>query len=247
MKLTFLLLASCALVLPVGARGASEAPSPDAWRFEITPYLWAASLDGSIGFRSLPEAEVDATFDDLLENVDFAAATFFTARKGRWSILSDVSYVGLDVEETVGGSTIEIDSATYWATLAGGYALETNPGIGLDLFAGLRYYAVDNDARSTGGVVGERSDTEAWIDPLVGFVYSNQITSGFAFHFAGDVGGFGVGSDVTWEAIPSLSLRITEALALRLAYRWMDVDFEDSDFEYDVTQEGLALGLSIAF
>jgi hypothetical protein len=236
-----------ALASPVLGLGVQPQAAADAWRFEITPYLWAASLDGSIGFGSLPDVEVDASFDDLFENVDFAAATFFTARKGRWSILADVSYVGLDIEETVGASTVEIDSAIYWGALAGGYALDTNPGVGLDLFAGLRYYAVDNDARSSGGVVGERSDTEAWIDPLVGFVYSNELGHGFAFHFLADVGGFGVGSDLTWEAMPSLSLRLNEALALRLAYRWMDVDYEDSDFAYDVTQEGFALGLSFAF
>lgn len=247
MKLLRSTLAICALALPIAAQGVPDARASDAWRFEITPYLWAASLEGSIDFGSLPEADVDASFDDLFENVDFAAATFFTARKGRFSILADVSYVGLDVEETVGASTIEIESATYWGALAGGYALDTNPGVGLDLFAGLRYYAVDNDARSSGGVVGERSDTEAWIDPLVGFVYSNELGRGFAFHLLADVGGFGAGSDLTWEAMPSLSWRFSETLALRLAYRWMDVDYEDSDFDYDVTQEGVALGLSIAF
>lgn len=219
----------------------------DAWRIELVPYLWAASLDGTITLGALPETDVDAGFEELLENLDFAAATFLTARKGSWSALIDVSYVSLEVEEQVGASTVEIDSDTWWAALAGGHRLDTGTAAELDVFAGARYYAVDNAGSSSGGVVASRTKNEAWLDPIVGVVLAYPTSPEFEFGLVADVGGFGVGSDLTWELLPSLAYRLNDSVSLRLGYRWMDVDFEDSDFEYDVRESGLMLGMGFLF
>ncbi len=225
----------------------SGASATEHWSFELVPYFWAASLDGSIGIGNLPEADASASFADLLENLDWAASGFFTARKGPWVVYSDLSYAALAVEDSTAGSTVEIDSATYWAALAAGYTVFERDSRSVDVFAGARYMAVDNDAKSSGAVNASSGKKEDWLDPLVGFNARASLTERLGLGLLADFAGFGVGSDFTYEFMPTLSWRFGDTFSLRAGYRWLDTDFEDSDFSYDVVQAGWILGLGIGF
>ena len=44
-----------------------------------------------------------------------------------------------------------------------------------------------------------RSGTLEWVDPFVGLRVRHQLSPGSELQFLGDVGGFGVGSDFTWQ------------------------------------------------
>jgi hypothetical protein len=66
----------------------------------------------------------------------------------------------------------------------------------------------------------------------------------------GDLGGFGAGSDFTWNAVGMLgydfhirSVASTVVLGARALYQ----DFEDGAFRWDVTQYGPVLGLAFHF
>lgn len=248
MKRLFALIA-LGVLAPAAAAQTQAQPVADTenWSFEVVPYFWGASLDGTIAAGALPAAEVDASFGELLENLDFAAAMFFTARKGSWSLLADISYVGLEIEKQVAASTVTNESELYWTSIAGGYRVETGTATQLDVFAGARYYAVDNEISSSGGVTGTRSNLEDWVDPIVGILLVHPVCPEATVELLADVGGFGVGSDLTYEIMPSVSYALNESLALRAGFRWMDVDFEDSDFEFDTTQAGFLFGLGFRF
>lgn len=240
-------LALLSLTATLPAQEPAPVASGPEWEFTFVPYLWASHLDGTIGIGSLPEADVDASFSDLFENLDFSASAYFTARKGDWLWLSEVYYTALDVKETVAASEVSIGSDLYWVMLAGGYRLDQGPRRCTDVFAGARYVRVNQDASSTGGVVGSASKDEAWIDPVLGFHVQTGLDQALQCGLLADIGGFGVGSDLTWELLPSLSYRFDDTWALEFGYRWLDTDFEDSDFRYDMVQAGWILGLSIAF
>ncbi len=40
----------------------------------------------------------------------------------------------------------------------------------------------------------------------------------------GDIGGFGVGSDFTWQAIAALDWRVSEKSSASVGYRWIQID-----------------------
>jgi hypothetical protein len=71
--------------------------------------------------------------------------------------------------------------------------------------------------------------------------------------FAGrfDVGGFGVGSDLTWQAFPYLDWSLAKSTSLQLGYRWLATDYEagsgSSLFRYDVLVQGPQVGLTFHF
>ncbi len=85
------------VVAPMLHAQASE--ESDQWQFEITPYLFAISLDGTTGVAGVT-ADVDVSFDDLLDNIDSAFMFVFEARKGPWGLGFDGMYSKLEDEKS---------------------------------------------------------------------------------------------------------------------------------------------------
>jgi len=54
---------------------------PKAWRFDITPYFFAAGLNGTTGVNSVT-GDVDMSFDDILENLDAGFMGLIEANAG---------------------------------------------------------------------------------------------------------------------------------------------------------------------
>ena len=61
------------------------------------------------------------------------------------------------------------------------------------------------------------------------------------------IGGFGVSSDLTWQAMASLGDQINDSAAAALGYRGIGTDCEDGSFGYDVISHGLLLGFECRF
>jgi hypothetical protein len=61
---------------------AAKPPQKD-WHFNISPYVWAAGLKGTVAtVPGLPPIKVDASFSDVLRNLDLAAMV--AANPVRW-------------------------------------------------------------------------------------------------------------------------------------------------------------------
>ena len=75
----------------------------NSWNFEVTPYLFAAGMEGDISFlsQSLP---VDAEFSDLLDHLSFGAMLHGEANKGKWTIMTDVIYMKLKNDGEINGT-----------------------------------------------------------------------------------------------------------------------------------------------
>lgn len=64
---------------------------------------------------------------------------------------------------------------------------------------------------------------------------------------AGDIGGLGVGSRLTWQALGSVNYAWNEKLTLKAGYRALHVDYRNGGFSYDVTQHGPAVAATYRF
>jgi hypothetical protein len=241
------LVALALLTPPASAVGGNGARAGDAWRFEFTPYLWFPNISGTIATEPLPSARFESPDLGLLANVDFATSATFTARSDAWVVLSDFSYTKLGLDESLSGSELSIDSAVYWATLAGGHSIVAGPAGRVDVFGGMRYTFLDGDVESTGGVSGSNRDNQDWLDPLVGFEASGRIAERWRLGLLADVGGFGVGSDFAYEIWPSASWTYNEIITLHVGYRLLSMDFDRSDVTYDVTEAGWIVGFGLGF
>jgi hypothetical protein len=175
-------LALLAGMLALGAGTAATAQTTaaqtggDQWRFSVMPYLWLPTIDATLKFKTPngnPEVDVKANPDDYLSDLDMALLLAFEARKGKWLVFSDVTYMKLSsssssvrsVDFNVGPGPIDVTTlnagtqtemeSTIW-TLAGGYNLVQGPKASLDLIGGARYLKLKatTDWQLTANVIG---------------------------------------------------------------------------------------------
>ncbi|CAN1721730.1 Outer membrane protein beta-barrel domain-containing protein [Hyphomicrobium sp. 1Nfss2.1] len=179
------------------------------------------------------------------------------------------------VEGSVGAAL----SADYkqWIVEFGGM-YETNrwrmsPGPGeadttLDLLVGGRYWhqELDVDLSLDGtldirnlvierGIALARSGGVDWVDPFLGarIVYQHSPTDSFVFR--GDIGGFSVGSKLTWQAIATYNFYLGSHAAIDfdgyLGYRALSVNYVQGSgidrYEFDVVQQGPVVGITGKF
>ena len=258
------------LLLP-GAAGTASAdePVPDGWHFTAAPYAWALGLEGEVGIGSL-DADVDATFLDILDQSDSLVALqgHIEAQKNRFGVFVDGIYadigvefdgdfISLDADQKLtiiegGGFYRMIDEVSLWQQDASGAG-----AFSADALVGVRYTALEAELDSSAEVFGDDFEhrfegRRDWIDPFVGGRLQLRLTDDIDLALRGDVGGFGVGSDFTWNTQGLLGYRFLlfgKAAAAWAGYRALGQDYEEGccqdRFEWDVILHGPVIGMTV--
>ena len=254
-KLFFLLTCSLFFTLLLCHTSYAETQGNDTWQFQLAPYAWLAGMDGTMAtLPGLPPANIDMDFwDDIADNVDASLMLVGEARKGRYGVFMDISYTDIEDDNATAGpyfSSVVSITESWIVSATGLYRLINNPGVFLDLIAGIRYWSVDSTLELRSGLLPGRgvSNKEDWVDPLVGVKGLSTLGASKFFVSGGlAIGGFGAGSDFMWDANVNLGYRWGEMFSTTIGYRYLEVDYEDNGFLYDVTQDGPVLGLSWRF
>ena len=225
------------------------------WQFSISPYLWLPSVDTKLGVEGVPvgaESNTDAT--DVLDVLDFALLVSGELRHGKFALLYDVQYLKLSDHdgETTGPAPREVDTDVTFAAaaLAPEYRLIDQPKFTLDGFAGARVLYADVGLDVAAGAVlpgfGGGQD-KTWVDPIVGAKFHYLFAERWGLHGYGDIGGFGVGSDLTYQLTGTVSYSFNKNVMLHVGYCLFDVEFEDGSFEFDTMLHGPIVGLTFSF
>ena len=229
---------------------AATATADEDWSYTISPYLWFAGMDGQVStLPSLPPADVDASFSDVVGNLDMALFIAGEVRKGRWGLVADVAYVDLEAEGDTPGplySAVELGATNWMVSAMGLYRVHDGDGPFVDIVAGFRYWDVSSDLTLRAGALPElRVDNgESWFDPVIGAKGLSALgESKFSFGWHAILGGFGAGSDMMWDLRANFGYQFGDHTSAILGYRYLDVDYDDDDFLYDITQDGPILGL----
>jgi opacity protein-like surface antigen len=117
----------------------------------------------------------------------------------------------------------------------------------VSLYAGARLNWLDVSAslnRVDGGVVNNSGD-EYWNDAIVGVRFRQHLRGPWFLRLTGDIGAGD--SDLTWQALGILEYQLRENLSVGLGYRWVDTDYKNAGFTYDVQASGLVLGVEKRF
>jgi hypothetical protein len=86
-----------------------------------------------------------------------------------------------------------------------------------------------------------------WVDPIIGVRAQWNIDDHFYLATKDDIGGFGVSSDLVWTLQATVGYRFNENVSAELGYRYLNTDYSDGGFTYDIAQSGLFTGLNITF
>lgn len=63
----------------------------------------------------------------------------------------------------------------------------------------------------------------------------------------GDIGGFGIGSELTFQLYGALGCDISHWCFIEAGYRYLYTDYNHGGFVYDVTQSGAEITAGIKF
>ena len=261
-----LLAGMLALGAGTAATAQTTAAQTGGWQFEVTPYFWGAGMKGDVQLGSLPKISTDVSFSDILDVLDFGIMGAFEARKGRWGMLFDAIYMDLEMDGTASrtgagpvGAAATADAKlemkqTLLAAAASYRALEGRSPV--DVFGGLRYVKIEasadidasffGPAGSTSGAVSRSGDKD-WVDPYIGARILYPVSDRWTLVGYGDIGGFGVGSDFTWQALAGVNYHFSKSLSGKLGYRYLSVDYDKDGFLYDMASYGLYLGVGFRF
>ncbi len=236
---TFLLLAAS----PALAEG---------WAFTVSPYLWVSGVDSTIPTR-LGEVSTSASFGDIIDNLDFAAMALVEARKGRIGLLVDTIHLAVSTEgDLPPGLPFQSAEARIKSWIVTGYGawrgLET-PTVAIDLLLGFRLMSIRSALDLGGGPDPDQSFRrgDSWADPVIGTAIRWQFADKWYARGTGDVGGFGLASDLTFQGLVAVGYAFSNRISAELAYRHLEVvrPTELGDFRQAV--KGPLLGVRIGF
>ncbi len=248
------ILAAGIIMLVIGlvcpAAYGQESESKKDWEFALAPmYLWAVSIDGDQTVKGR-DVDLDIPFSEIFDNLKGALTFHFEGvHKQRWGFFTDLNYIVLNPEESTPIGDIDIEFTEILFELAGFYRFTEGAHI-IDGLGGLRYSSMDVDLDFPGSLldVDERKD---WVDPYFGLRWQWKFAEKWGTRLRGDIGGFGIGSDLTWNLVGMVDFKPWKHVGLFGGYRALYQDYStgsgSNKFAFDATMQGPVLGFNITW
>ena len=86
-----------------------------------------------------------------------------------------------------------------------------------------------------------------WLDPYVGLRGRYNFNKAFYTALRGEIGGFGVGSDLMWEVEGVVGINLTRCIFTEVGYRALSVDYENDGLLFDTITHGPQITTGITF
>lgn len=214
----------------------ADATAGSDWSFAITPFLWNASIPG--------EGSDD---NSSLLGLEMAGMLDVRARKGDWEFGGNWVVVGLGGSKTGTGpfgvtrtvaldaQVAEIDAKYYVRDQAFGYF-------------GARYYNAEYSLAFGAPISTSGSVSASWVDPIIGAGFTAPISEQFSVLGKADIGGFGIGSDFSWQVQAYAKYQPWEHVSLIAGYRHLDFNYNtDLNIPIDLAISGPIVAVRFNF
>jgi hypothetical protein len=247
-KIILMIVLCCISSAAYAQKDTNNAQKPISdWQFEVSPYLWIAGSSGTISFLD-QSANVDAKFKDILSNLEFGFFMHLEAKKGKWVFFGDISYISVEKSGTIemANTNANIELKQTLAEIGSGYNLITtlDNWLIIDALAGLRYFEIDNLIN-----VEQQQTLEKAInvtDPFVGLRF-RTVSDNWINGARLDIGGFGIGSKISWRANLLVGYQFSEVVSATLGYQVYSIDYEKDNFGLNLISSGFATGINFRF
>jgi hypothetical protein len=243
--------------LLLGAAHAAEDLTPipvisDAWRFEVTPYLWAPGIKGTLGLNSGLAKSADYNSSNVISNLKSGGMIAGEAHRGNWGVMGDVVSATLQNSGSIplqGGSATLGDKVTLQQTVLTGaatYTIANTKDAYVDALLGAR--AIYATATLNVAGVGTASTTTSTVDPIVGMKGRYRIAdSTWYLPFYADIGSGGGTTNLTWQAMAGIGKTFSQLVDASLTYRALYYDMKDGGVLQKTTMQGPQLAVTFKF
>ncbi len=220
------------------------------WHYLGEVYLMFPNMTGETALGILPEVEVDASAGDILGHLKLGAMFYFEATNDNWAICSDLLYMKLGQGATP-GILVESGELTMkqlaWE-LAG--LKRVTPWLDAGLAGRIVSLDVAMDLETINGP-RNAAGSKTWFDPVIVVRSNNVIKEKWLTQLRLDAGGFGIGSDFTWQLQANVGYRFSDLFQTTVGYRYIGIDYDKGDgmdrFLYDIDTYGFVVRLGFNF
>jgi hypothetical protein len=256
------------LMLPLTSAAAEDAapaspPSPQSQvEFNVAPFGWLPGTNGDVTVRGR-QFSADKSFSDIFNKSDslIGLSAYLEARKDNFGVFAQPIYMQLKFNSPAGmfqsnlTSDLEyIEFGGFYRPLRGTVDVDGKPRDWLiDGLVGGRYTYLNQEV-SFAALPNSPSKSKSWVDPFFGARARLDLDDHFVFEVRGDIGGFGVGSDFTWNTHALLGYRFplfSAEAQVFAGYKALAQNYKSGsgadEFRWDVVLRGPVFGMNVKF
>jgi hypothetical protein len=234
---------------------AQTAEPENKWNFLTEIYLLFPNMNGTTGLGDLISVPIDAGPGDIFSNLKFGGMLYLEAQTNNWAVTSDLVFMNLgnEITETtlLHSGTVKANQGIWEA--AGLYRIFSFAEVGIG--GRLNHLKTSMDVRRNVFPAGTeevvRESTATWFDPVIVTRLTADINDKWLFQFRGDIGGFSIGSKLTWQLQAYTGYRFSKVFQLTAGYRILSTDYtkntDNSQFIFDIDEFGPVIRFGFNF
>lgn len=232
---------------------------PKKFNFSIIPYGWFAATGGTVGEG--PNGSVYGfnkgfTFD----NLHMYAAFMGKIKYERVSFVFDISFFSKKAFDAVAENpNLPKDFSADWTAKQAVYDLfiaylfpSKSKKTMVDIYGGGRFWNLDLESTITetsGDSSKYKSYSNSWLDPVIGvnaeFVLDKK--GKWAAWTKGDIGGFGVNSQMTWQMNVGIAYMLSPNFPLGFGFKYLGVNYYKDKFNWTVNEYGPTISIGYRY
>jgi hypothetical protein len=246
------LLPQAAQTSSSGGAGNAPASADNQWHFTFSPYLWFAGMHGTVGALDR-DLSFHASPGDILSHFDIGLMGETELSRNRILIPIDLLWIRLSDSQPLPFPSLSAVSADarvgqFVLTPKIGYRVFDSDLLKIDALTGFRYWHLGEKLSFNPSALGLNfSGSQSWTDPLVGGRIQTFLSSKSEFTIAGDVGGWGAGSQLDYQVVGLIGYKMKPKATLQVGYRYLHVDYRSGGATYDTNTSGALFGVTFKF
>lgn len=237
---------------PQGGTAPKAKAADDEWHLAISPYLWLPGVHGTVGDFN-HDLSFRASAGDLLSHFRFGLLGFVDARRNRLLVPIDMMFLRLGDNKALpfpgfGENTADLRANMFIFTPKIGVRVVDGKMMKVDAVAGIRFWYFHESVSFTPiNPNVDFSKSQSWVDPVVGGRIITALSPKADIAIAGDVGGWGTGSQLEYQVVGLLGYKIKPNMALQAGYRYLyfDKNFGSNNGTINTAMSGVILGATL--
>lgn len=215
---------------------------------QVTVYGWLAGATGEFRpFAGAPTLEFDNSFGEVLGDLDVAFFANALVRRDRFVAVADVSYASLSREGRVPPGIPAAGKISQLAiTALAGARVQDSDNVTVDVLAGTRLW--DLGGRVSVPLAGvSAAPGKTFVDPVLATRINAPLAPRLSGLLQADIGGFGLGSDFTYQVTGTLNYRAGSRSYVSAGWRHLYLEYDDAGTRFVGSQTGPIIGFTQQF
>lgn len=225
----------------------------DQWHLSVSPYLWFPGVHGTVGAFNR-DAGFAASAGDLISHLRLGLMGSAEARYDKVLFPMDMMWIRLRDDKALPFPNLPATSANvtgniFILTPKLGFRVINGEKFKADFLTGVRYWHFGESLSFNPSRFGLNfSTSQNWVDPVVGGRIEEALSQKAVVTVAGDVGGWGIGSQLEYQVVGLLGYKLKPAMTLQAGYRYLYFNYAKSGIAAataNVAMSGVVVGMTL--